>query len=155
MPNDVPTDFISLTYKDYSREKSTVEVNTRVFADFSTYGAARNAYVAATDAITDGLRQQNKESLTSRVSNQPSEIADSAREKKVLVRYEDTVTFQIYTVTVPTFDDDACTFITNTDFLDLTQEPIAAYVAAFESFVASPDGNNVNVISMERVGRAN
>lgn len=155
MPNEVNANYYSYTVKDFSKEKSVMEFNIDQFTDNATYLAAQSAFETALNSIIDGNPQQRSVALTNRFSNAPAASASSAREKKGLIRYEDTTTFKQYVVSIPTLDDTAVTFIENTDFIDLGVGDAPAFVNAFETFALSPAGNPVNVISIERVGRNN
>lgn len=153
MPNNVDTNRYSLTIKDYSNEDSTTTVNTKSLTDNVAYEAARDAFNTAVDNITSGRLAAYTESNIVRLSNQPAIDSSSARELKVLVSYEDTVTFKKFSVTVPTFRPSLVTMMAGTDLVDITAGSAAAFVTAFEAFVNSPDGNAVSVISMRLVGR--
>lgn len=74
------------------------------------------------------------------------------REIKALFRYRDTVNARIGTFEVPTFD--AASYASQgTDVLDLTQADLAAFVTAVETHARSRDGNSIQVINAEVVGR--
>lgn len=153
MPNDVNTNIFSITYRDYSREVSTVRVSTREQADNAAYVSARNGLISALDAITLGQEQGHQSVEVTSTSALPSSDSNAAREDKWLVRYSDDVTGKVWRVSIPCRDDTAVTYQQNSDFVDLTAGAAATFVTQFEAFVASPDGNDVTVQSMERVGR--
>lgn len=155
MPNQVPTNMFSATYTDYSKEQSTTSVNTKQLADATAYEAAKTNLLNSFGVITNGLLAQTIDSRNTRLSNGFPSDDLAAREKKWLVTYEDTVNFKKFTFTIPTMDDSVVTFIPQTDFADLTIAPMDQVVTDIEAFVASPYGNNINVLTIERVGRNN
>lgn len=155
MPNDVPANRFSWTVQDYSRELSTMEFGVQAQADYATWLTAKNAFITATIAITDGNPNSQIASFQTRQSNEPSSDVQSAREKKALVRYEDNTNLKRFVVSIPTFDDSAVTFAPNSDFVDLSVAPMPAWVTAFEALAESPYGNSITVVSVERVGRNN
>lgn len=155
MPNDVPANRWSWTVQDYSRELSTMEFSVQAQADYAGWLAVKNAFITASVAITNGNPNSQIASFQTRQSNEASTNVASAREKKALVRYEDNVNLKRFVVSIPTFDDTAVTFAPNSDFVDLSVAPMPAWVTAFEAMAASPYGNGVTVVSVERVGRNN
>lgn len=155
MPNAVPTNLFSVTYTDYSKEKSTTTVNTKQFADNAAYETAKANLLNSFEVVTNGLRSQTSDSLVDRESNGFPSNDLAAREKKWKVTYEDTTTFKVYTFTIPTMDDSAVTFAPNTDFVDLSVAPADQWVTDMEAFIASPTGGNINILTIERVGRNN
>lgn len=155
MANDVATNMFSATYTDYSKEQSTTTINTRALADNTAYEAAKTNLLNSFGVITNGLLAQTIDSKNDRLSNGFPTDDLAAREKKWLVTYEDTVNFKKFVFTVPTMDDTTVTFIPQTDFADLTIAPMDTVVSDIEAFVASPYGNPVNVLTIERVGRNN
>lgn len=77
------------------------------------------------------------------------------RERKLLVRYVDTVNNKRATVTIPSPDNDQLSQ-TGTDKVDFVNNVVAAtFVTAFELDAVSMDGNPVTVVGMEIVGRNN
>lgn len=73
------------------------------------------------------------------------------REIKWLVRYVDTVNQEKGHMEVGTAD--ASKLTTGTDFADLAQTEVAAFVTALEAAAVSRDGNAISVSSIELVGR--
>lgn len=78
--------------------------------------------------------------------------AGAMREIKARFTYRDTVNARLGSFEVPTFD--AATYGTQgTDILDLTQTDLAAFVTAVETHMRSRDGNTIQIVSGEIVGR--
>jgi len=152
------------TFLDYSNEKSPFSVNTGAItlasiAGFLTdFGALRTAI----DAITSGTIHQEKwvgdDTL---LSNTLPTNPLAQREIKWLVRYRDTTSNEIYTLTVPTADptgldgSSRARMIPGTDLANLENTDMAAFVAEFEGIARSPEADDhlVEVLSMKLVGR--
>jgi hypothetical protein len=81
--------------------------------------------------------------------------ANGQRELKARVRYADDVTGARFSVEVPA-PILTGNLIAGSDFFDLTATDIAAFVAAFEAVVMSPDdlANSVTIVNMQVVGRS-
>lgn len=74
------------------------------------------------------------------------------RERKARFTYRDTVNARLGSFEVPTFDSE--TFATpGTDVLDLTDATLAAFVTAMETHAVSRDGNAIQIVSAQIVGR--
>lgn len=152
MPNDVNVDRISYTLTDFSRERSTVAFNVLSLADNPTFTSAVAAWETSLQAVTNGQIYRTDQSTGAIISNAAG-AAGSAREYKLLLTYEDSVTLQLYTVSVPTFDVSTVTMIAGTDNVDLTIAPMPTFKTNFEALAASPAGNTVTLISARLVGR--
>lgn len=155
MPNDIDTNIYSLTFADYSREKSTTTVNTLSLADETAYNTAKTAFTNALDAVTNGTLQKDVSSLITPISALYPTQQGAAREVKIYVRMQDDVTGKVYGFSIPTFDVSTVTMQQNSDFIDMTIAPATTLKSAIEDFVSSPVGNAVTVVSMEYVGRNN
>lgn len=149
--------YSTFTFLDYSGEKSTSRVyngaiTTVSLPEFLTeFGALR----AAMDTITSGTI--NKEAWVgddTLLSNALPVSEYAQRELKWLVTYRNTVSNNLYTVTVPTADPTG-RLIPGTDLADLANAGIAAYVTAFEAIARSPENDLdvVDVVSIRLVGR--
>jgi len=155
MPNDVNINQLTVTYADYSAEKSSTTVITREFADNATYSTARDDFLIAMDAVTLGVRQAETEQLVTRESNLASTNPSSQREVKWLVSYEGSVDKKRYSFTLPCADPTALDIMPGTDLVDLTTGNGPATVSAIENFV-KPNTSQVqtaNVVSIRLVGR--
>lgn len=74
------------------------------------------------------------------------------RERKARFTYRDTVNARLGAFEIPTFDSE--TYATpGTDVLDITQTDIAAMITAVETHAVSRDGNAIEVLSGQIVGR--
>lgn len=155
MPNDVPTNQLTYSFRDASKEGASTQINTVQLADNPAYLTAVDNLANAIGGITNGTLLADESFRVNRRSNAiPAQPA--AREIKLLVRFEDNVTLKRYSVTIPTLNTSAVTFLGQTDDIDITAPPaVATFVSAFEALVASPVGNPVTIIQMTRVGRNN
>lgn len=152
MPNAVPAGNLTLTYTDFSKERSSTQIRVKQLADNAAYNTAVGSLETAIDAIINGTQYSRESCEVTRLSNAAGGNG-SSREYKLLIRYEDNVTKQLYSVTIPTFDISTVTVITDTDRIDMTAAPAPALKTAFEAIVQSPSGNAVTVIAMISVGR--
>jgi hypothetical protein len=143
---------ISLTYRDFSREASTMSVGVQSLADNTAFASALSDLETAIGNVTNGQLADRYQSLPEKVSNAAGG-AGSNREYKLLLRFEDNTTKKLYTATIPTFDISTVTMITDTDFVDMTVSPADTLKTNFEAIAASPTGNAVTVIQMVAVGR--
>jgi len=150
---------VFFTFKDSSKETSTVSFNLAdIAADGSNYAAIvadADAIQAALLGVCDGtLVERGIVTERTRVSNiVPTD--GSERERKWLVTYEDDTTKAVYTSTLPNRKIDSMPISNGTDFVDLsgTDTERDALIAAFNTNVVSPDGDNATIISIMRVGR--
>lgn len=76
---------------------------------------------------------------------------DAQREKKWLIRYEDSTTHKIYRNEIP--GADLTLLATNSDMADLTLAAWVSFIAAFNAVVLSPDGNAVAFLDAQFVGK--
>lgn len=143
-----------LSFLDYSRETShqllrTGPVNAASIAGLETQLAA---YLAAAQALS--LCTVTAERFTAYdnfVSRTPPTNTLAQRENKWLIEFEDTTTHVLYKSEFP--GADLSKLEANSDYADLTDTDVAAFVTAFNSFVQSPTGHSVAVRSMKFVGR--
>jgi len=155
MPNDVPTNQLTVSFLDASKEGASSQMNAQQLATNGDYVTAVNNLVTGMQGITNGTVLADESFLVNRRSNAvPAQPA--ARETKLLVSYEDNVTLKRYSVTVPTLDTSAVVFLGQTDDIDPAGNTATTdFVTAFEAIVASPAGNAVSVVALKRVGRNN
>lgn len=159
-----PVSRSSQTLQDYGTpgsgtgaEKSTwqVWIATLTAANIVAQLGKVSALNTAVLAITKGAQAATN---VLAVSTQSAvEVTDplAQRENKWLVRYHDTASTK-FTVEIPTAD--LSLLDTGTEFLDLTQTDVAAFVTAFQDVVVSPDDPTlvpVVVDSIQFVGRRN
>jgi len=152
MPNDVPANAYTTSWIDRDSERSTSRVNIKQQIDNAAFIAAEALYVSAIDAVTNGNIWQSSAQLNTLASQLPP-TGNAFRENKWLVRYEDTVTFERFTFTLPTADPTTVTLIPGTDKVDLTVGNGLNLKNDGEAFLMSPRGNAVNIYEVEYVGR--
>lgn len=95
-----------------------------------------------------------KRTVVSDVYTDPATLPapGAMREIKARFTYRDTVNARLGSFEVPTFDS-ASYASQGTDVIDLTQADLAAFVSAVESSTVSRDGNGIQIVSAEVVGR--
>lgn len=147
-----------ITWQDRSKEKATMTFNLpALLADGSNYAAITAAFAAvqaAVAAVTEGsIFETALVADRTRVSN--AIPTDGRREQKFLVRYQDDTTLKVYNLEIPLSDETAMPYNSGTDFVDIgnADPQTAALIAALNTNVKSPVGNDITVISIESVGR--
>lgn len=160
-----PITQLSQTLQDYGTpgsgsgaEKSTWGVwgATLTAGNFVAQTGAAAALLTAVLDITLGGEASSR--LLASSTTSAVEITDplSQRENKWLVRYHDNTDSAKFSVEIPTAK--LSLLDTGTEFLNLADgSVIAAFVAAFEAYVVSPDDptHSVTVDSIQFVGRRN
>jgi len=152
-----------INYGDVTNEVGSLEVFTGAVTAVSIAGFLSDlgGLQAATDAITLGTRRsQSWTGDYTVVSNAWPTDRAAQRENALLVRYQDSVTEEPFTLTIPTIDFTKLNFIPfGGDNVYFTapngNADIVAWVAAFEALARSPknDQNTVKVIGVEYVGK--
>lgn len=152
-----PRHLASLTLIDASNEPTTTEINVgpitalTIVAFLAQFGDFKDATVA----ITLGNLKADRWTGDATAYNAAIPTDENAqRERKFLVNYQDTTTFAPYRIEIGTADLEG-RMIPGTDFVDLTNTEIAAWITAFETVANSPEGHAVNVLSIQAVGRNN
>lgn len=148
-----------ITFRDWSRELSTSQVFVphltalNITAELITIGSLRTAI----EGIVLGETAKDRV-----VNNQQILSADAAssplaqRENKWLVRYHGATTQKKFSLEIPTADIGATgRLLPDSDYADLTETGMAAFVAAFEAAAVSPDDDTefVLVDTVQFVGR--
>lgn len=150
-----PQHSASVTMKDYSNEDSVHSVYIGAITAVSLPGFLSDfgAYKTALGNITLGVvaKDQWIGDATKFDVTPPADV-NAQRERKWLVHYQGTTTFSKYTLEVPTADFTG-RLLDNTDLADLTETNMAAWVTAFETLARTPEGENVEVLYIEAVGR--
>lgn len=151
------THYNTITYIDRSGEKSTVKVhNGSITAlTIAAYLDQLDDLRTATDAITLGVRTgQTWVGDADILAAAPPTNEFAQRELKWLVRYENAVSHNIYTMEIPTADPTG-RLQPGSDKVNLAQTEVAAWIAAFEAIARSPenDVDGVNVLDITLVGR--
>lgn len=153
----MPT-FISLTYKDRARQKSTMRLQTRAMDEnnINDIQTEFSALRTALDAFTLGnLNQYEIVADRVKVSDGAAASDVARRELKLLITYEDTVTHQLYQTELPAPDltNGGLWSDSDPEQPEYTDPAWTALVTAFEAVVVSPDSNAVTVRSGKIVGR--
>lgn len=150
----------SWSYRDRSDEISTVELNV---ADVSAGGADFDAVMASVAALGGALfalsacvqaREVYNQVVDTKDPSTPSD-EEANRESALRIFYADDTTGEVYHISVPGPEWDTIIMLPNTDKADMTDEPLAALIAAIEANALSPVGNAVSVLRAVQVGRHN
>jgi len=154
----IPVSFYNQTRNDYSNEKSSwgFSVVTLTGANVAAQQTLLDALTAATDDIvlTAATREETVYKRTLHAGAQPTNPL-AQRENKWLVRYQGDATFKTFTLEIPGADLSKLSTSPQSDFADLTDTDIAAWVTAFEAVAKSPDDptETVTVKAIQLVGR--
>jgi hypothetical protein len=140
----------TITFNDYSNEKTS----TTIGIDPAAIAGDITAWENAVDAVAAGTYASDQDSTINRYSNAPAVSVNAQREEKLLVSYEDNVTFARYTFSIGTFLKSAVTFKPNTDDVDISTGGGLTLKNAFEAIAVSPAGNPCSVLGMKYVGRS-
>lgn len=161
------TDVAYLKYRDFSRETSTMRLNTAnmTAANLAAQQTALTTLAAAADTITTGIQAERGIQVDVQGSSTPPASEEAQIEKRWLILYNDTQQYldpPTDSVLNPGFGklfqtewpcaDPTDHLQTNSDLADLTETDVAAFVTAFEAYVRSPYGGAVNVLEMRFVG---
>lgn len=148
---------ISISYTDYSNEKSSANWHTSepvgAAFDVEAWEAQQESIATAIDAITLGTRGAHNISyrLTSGSKAIPTNKA-AQRESGLRVFFEDDSTGDVYSIVLPCPDFDLLAQ-SGTDNVDLSITEMAAFVTAFEAGALSKALNSVTVLSAKLIGR--
>lgn len=161
----------NFTVVDRSAEKSNVgiTIGTVTAITLPGYLTSTGAFKTATEAIMLGTVAKDE---LKAFSNQLSTTVPSSpwanRETKFLVRYRDNTEYfdaptnsiqnegfgRIHNLEIPCAKLDLTgLLLPNSDFVNLAQTQIAAWITAFEAVALSPSNGAVKVVSIEIVGR--
>lgn len=150
-----PRHTFSVTFLDASKEKSTAKGNmgpvtagtiAGFLAQFGTLKTAMQG-LSLGSLIADSWTGD----ITTYNAAPPSDV-NAQREMKWRVDYQDTVNFSRHQFEIPVALKTG-QVIAGTDLADLTTPEWVAFIAAFEAMCKSPDGNGVEVLGAELVGR--
>lgn len=153
---------------DYDGEKSSLQFYTgnitvaSLPGTLTQFGALRDAI---NEIILGTISSESLKVFDTKLSNVTPTAEFAQRETKWLVVYEDNLPFfdapvnaipnegfgKIFTFEIATAD--LSHLQTGTDKLDLSVNPGADFVAAFEAFARSPYGGTTNVLEVRHVGR--
>ena len=150
-----PIGHYSVTYLDYTKEDSTFEVHVPELtaANFTANGALIQTLGTATNNLSLGNPARSRLTAQSNIiSSTPATDINAQVERKWRGSYVDTVTGKPYTLEIPCADLTG-NLAGNTDNANLLSTEWAAWVAAFEAIAVSQDGNPVEVVSAQHVGK--
>lgn len=146
------------TLLDYSNERSSTTVNVGAITAVSIIGFLTDfgALRTAIEGITLGVvAQEAWVGDRTVLSNTPPTDPEAQREKKWLVRYVGDTSGKVYQLEIPTAELAGGHLLPMSDFADLTETDMAAFVTAFEDIARTPDDDTetVTVQSIQYVGR--
>lgn len=156
---------LSLTYIDYSNEKSklTLEIPLVTAANFAATATKINTLVAAADDIIGGNLNRRILTIPTPASGLVPADELAQREDRWIVGYTDTTANLAAGVTNPYYGKRFTVGIatadllnhmsSNSDFADLADADVAAFVTAFEAIARSPTGGAVVVNYLKFSGR--
>lgn len=149
---------VTYTQIDHSNEPTRTTLRFADIVDAATLAAVNTAIATMqTDiaAITNSTIKQRKVSLaTVKLSNLIPASPDSQRERKLVVYYQDNVTFETYTVEIGCADVTALTIPPGTDEVTLADAGVMqTFYNDFNANVLSKNGNAVTIIRAVLVGR--
>jgi hypothetical protein len=150
-----PAHSFSVTFLDYSKEKSTAKGNMGAItigtlAGFLTQFGTLKSTMQALSLGT--LIQDSWTGDTTQYSSAPPTDLNAQRERKWRVDYEDVVNLGKHQFEIPVALVTG-QLVSNTDLANIETAEWVAFIAAFEAMVKSPDGNAVNVLGARLVGR--
>lgn len=148
---------LRLTFQDFSTEKSNMRITTTTptAANLDTWNSNIAALKTALAAITLGvLMSEQRSALLDLIDSDPPTNELAQRESKWLVTYKGNTSEKLFRTEIPTADI-VGHLIAASDEADLANADIAAFVAAFEDVVRSPDNGTeaCTVLSIRVVGR--
>ena len=148
------TNSVSWTIADYSDERSTVSVPVGDITALTIAGLLTQigTLKSAIEGLTSGVIQRESWGQSTKISNALPASQSAQRESKILVIYEDSVTYELFRMEIPCRNDANIALIANTDKLDLSDAETAAFVTAFEA-IARQNGHACNVLEMSVIGR--
>lgn len=149
----------NLSFRDWSDEKSTTSVNIAPITVGTIVAilAEITAYRSAVEGITIGVASDDEIIMDDTVISADRPDSPLAqREVKWLVRYHGVDNNKKWQMEIPTADLAADgRLIPGSDFADLTEAGMAAFVTAFQTLVRPPDSDTSLVVidSVQFVGR--
>lgn len=149
---------LNVTFKDYSREMSTVAVNVAEAsaggADYDALVAKLAGFIGVLDDLSIGVVA--KESITIAADKEVGDAtAGAKRELGLRVFWSDTTAETQGHFTIPCPDPTGAWLQVGTDEVDYADADVAAFVTWAEANILSPDGNAIEVSKIMEVGRRN
>ena len=164
----MPANTASFGFEDYGREKSRMQVNIGPLtaANFTAKRDAIDDLKAAIPGMILGEIRTTSINESFAESAAPVTNVNAQRERKWRITLRDVTQFfdvgntinnvgfgSTFDIELPTADLSLLT--TESDFVDLTETAVAAFVTALEAVANSPwGGNECEVVSIEHVGRS-
>lgn len=140
----------TITQVDYSNENTSTSFN---MADAAT-SVERDALQDAIEAVSIGNIWKDTFSLIERLSRVAPSNSDAQRERKILLRCQDSVNFKPVTITIGCADVSVLTIVPNSDQITLDDGSVMAdLVTAVEANALSNSGNALEVLEARLVGR--
>jgi len=152
----MPTSFFARTYIDESLEISSVELRIRemtaatiaaVLTELATLGTAIDGLSLGT--MIKSAAMQDRSNFNAAPPTDPN----AQRERKWLVRYQDTVNLKYGQLEIPVALVNATVKTANSDRANFAAAAWTSFITAFELTGRSVDGNTVNVLEAILVGR--
>jgi hypothetical protein len=145
---------MSITYIDYSGEKSTISFNCVALSP-GNVAAQETLLIALAAAIAPCVLGNKVKTeivyAATTPDNTPASDEGAQRELKWLVRYTDNVNGKVGRLEIPTAEG-ATHLVSNSD-LALDTGEMGALRTAIEAVVRSVDGNAITVLDIHIVGR--
>jgi hypothetical protein len=143
------------SFADYNGEIGSLSMNVavRTAANWAAQETLMGDFFIALQAIVMGVRTQQFVGNRQTLSLEIAADQEAQREKKWLVQYHDATTLKRYNLEIPTAD------LSQLDPEDRAHAAIGdagdvdAFIAAFEAYALTPDGNAPVVDEITFVGR--
>jgi hypothetical protein len=152
----MPTSRFARTYLDYSKEKSTVDFRIRdmTAATIAAVLTEAAALGSAIDALSSGTRVKSQLIQdSSSFEATPPVDPNAQRERKWLVRYQDTVNLKYGQIEIPVAEVTADLLLPNSDEANLADTVWVEFASSFQTLARSVDGNSIEVREAFLVGR--
>lgn len=152
------TSEITYTQIDHSNEPTRTTLRFADIVDaatLATVNTARDTLLTDMQAITNSTFKQHKTTMnTVKLSNVIPASADSQRERKIVVYYQDNVTFETFSLEIGCADVTALTIPPGSDEITLADGGVMqTFYNDFNANVLSRNGNAVTIIKATLVGR--
>jgi len=152
----MPNSRFARTYIDFSVEKSTIDFAIRdmtagTIAALLTEAATLGSAIDDLSGGTLGKSQLIQDSANFNAT--PPTDPNAQRERKWLVRYQDTVNLKYGQVEIPVAEVDANLLLPQSDLADFSDARWTSFITAFELTARTVDRNTLNVLEAILVGR--
>jgi hypothetical protein len=143
---------MTVSQLDYSRETGITTLHVIPAISAPQFTAIKDAI----EGVSGGTVTQTTQNVITNLSNTPPESNAVQREEKLLISYQDNVTFNKYVVTVPCLTKANVTFQQNSDNIVIGasgSQETQDLEDAWNGVVLSPTGNPTTILAMRYVGR--